>query len=460
MAYPYYLITAPQKSLEKIAKYARKLVDKRHGDPVIAVGAMRIVLMPAAVEKMLDNAFSALDPSQSQPFTEIVGAMGAQGAAPISLERLNELLAARAPEELSVARAADAAPVRDGYDWHVKITRLVEAWALLGEPGNIDWQDIRVGQIDTGFRPIPALGFGADGKSPWVLTEFDRNFYPGDFNRDDYLDYGNPPRAEDFALDPLLGAPNDGHGTRTGSVLSGFDTSKKATEAGKLKGYFGAAPQVPFIPVRISDSVIINHVQEPLARAIEHLVQHGCSVITLSMGMALTYVTARLKQAIDYAYEEGVILVCAAGNVWDPVVAPARLHRTLAVGGCTPALIPWLGSSFGPEVDVCAPAWPIRRASVDRKGNPNYGSGDGTSFATPQVAGTAALWLRYRGEEIRQNYPQKWQRVEAFKSLVKGTAQPGIEWNRYLYGAGILDARAVLDAPLPAVDSLIRDESA
>jgi subtilisin family serine protease len=457
MAYPYYLITAKQKSLERIAKYARKLTGKRHGDPVIAVGALRIVLMPVAVEKMLDNAPSMLDPSQPQPFPDIVEAMGAQGAVPISLARLGELLAARAPEELTVSRAADTSPVTDGYDWHLKATRLVEAWALLGETGNIDWQDIRVGQIDTGFRPIPTLGFGADGKSPWVLTEFDRNFYPGDFNRDDYVDYGKTPRSEDSALDPLLGGPNDGHGTRTGSVLAGFDTSKKATEAGKLKGYFGAAPQVPFIPVRISDSIIINHVQEPLALAIEHLVQHGCGVITLSMGMALTYVTARLKQAIDYAYEQGVIMVCAAGNVWDPVVAPARLHRTLAVGGCTPAHIPWLGSSFGPEVDVCAPAWPIRRATVDRKGNPSYGPGDGTSFATPQVAGTAALWLRYRGDEIRKAYPQKWQRVEAFKGLVTATAQPGKEWNRYLYGAGILDAWAVLDALLPAADSLLKD---
>lgn len=459
MAYPYYLITAKQKSLEKIARYARKLTGKRHGDPVIAVGALRIVLMPVAVEKMLDHAPSMLDPSQPQPFPDIVGAMGAQGATPISMERLRDLLAAREPDELTVSRAADTSPATDGYDWHVKATRLVGAWALLGGPGNIDWQDIRVGQIDTGFRPIPTLGFGADGKSPWVLTEFDRNYYPGDFNRDDYLDYGKTPRAEDSALDPLLGGPSDGHGTRTGSVLAGFDTSKSATEAGRLKGYFGAAPHVPFIPVRISDSVIISHVQEPLALAIEHLVQHGCGVITLSMGMALTYVTTRLKQAIDYAYEQGVILVCAAGNIWDPVVAPARLHRTLAVGGCTPALIPWLGSSFGPEVDICAPAWPIRRATVDRKGNPSYGPGDGTSFAAPQVAGTAALWLRYRGDEIRKAYPQKWQRVEAFKGLVTGTAQPGKEWNRYLYGAGILDARAVLDAPLPAADSLLKDKN-
>jgi subtilisin family serine protease len=157
----------------------------------------------------------------------------------------------------------------------------------------------------------------------------------------------------------MLGGAFDGHGTRTASVLAGFDPSVD-------RPYLGAAPQVPYIPVRICDSVIINHEQGALALAIEHLVRHGCSVITLSMGMALTLIDDRLRKAIDNAYENGVILVTAAGNVWGPVVAPARLNRTLTVGGCTPALTPWIGSSFGPEVDLCAPAWPIRRASADR----------------------------------------------------------------------------------------------
>jgi subtilisin family serine protease len=453
MAQPYYLISAEPRNLKKIAKYARSLSGLRHGDPVQVIGSHRIVLLPVAVGKLLDNASDPIDPARSKSLVNIVQDMGAQSATAISTSRVAELLAARASEELDVPRILPPASdlVIDNLDWHLQRIHLPAAWDLLGGPDQIDWQGIRVGQIDTGFRPIPCLGFAPNGESGFVLTDSDRNFFPGDFSRDDYLDYGQSPRSEDSALDPLLGGANDGHGTRTGSVLAGRDTELD---------YFGAAPRVPYIPVRISDSVIINHVQGPLALAIEHLVRHGCGVITLSLGMALTYVTDRLRTAIDYAYEQGVILVTAAGNVWDPVVAPARLNRTLAVGGSTPAMTPWLGSSFGPEVDICAPAWPIRRATVDRAGQPSYGHGDGTSFAAPLVAGTAALWLRYREEEIRAAYPEKWQRVEAFKRIVTANAQPGMEWNRNIYGAGILDSFEALQAELPDHRSLVKDNPA
>ena len=462
MSHPYYLITAPEKKLARIAKYARKLTGSRQGDPVIAIGSLRIVLSPPAVEKMLDAAASPVDIGQAKSFTAVVEAMGAKGAVAITPERLGQLLAARAPEELGVGRVEidDKILYVERHDWHVKASRLVEAWAMLGGAGQIDWGDVRVGQIDTGFRPIPCLGFDAGGRSDFVLTEYDRDFFPGDFILPDYLDYCLPARAEDSAQDPLLGGAFDGHGTRTGSILAGFDTSDAATRGGKLEGFFGAAPRVPYIPVRICDSVIINHVQEPLALAIEHLTRHGCGVITLSMGIALSYVTERLRQAIDQAYEQGVILVCAAGNVWDPVVAPARLRRTLAVAGSTPARMPWLGSSFGPEVDLAAPAWPIRRATVDRRGAPSYGHGDGTSFATPQVAGTAAMWLRLRGAELAAAYPRKWQRVEAFKRVVTASVQAGEGWNRNLYGAGLLDAEATLKAALPDAASLEKDAPA
>lgn len=458
MAYPFQLVVADPKKLRKIAKHARKLVDSRNGDPVMAISSMRIVLTPAAVGEIVDQAPTEDVTGRRLSFDELMARMGAESTSPLGPVRLSELLAVREPAELGALprqELDESDLIRDGWDWHLKETRLVEAWDVFGGPENIDWKDIRVGQMDTGFRRIPALGFeNADSpRSGFVLTDFDRNFLPSDFQYDPLQGVGNPFANEFSAEDPMLGGPFDGHGTRTGSVLAGYDPAAKPP-------YYGAAPRVPYIPVRISDTVIINHAQEGLARAIEHLVRNGCSVLTLSMGMVLTLIDERVRKAIDYAYEQGVILVCAAGNTWDPVVAPARLHRTIAVGGSTPAHTPWNGSSFGTEVDISAPAWPVRRASVDRKGRPTYAHGDGTSFATPAVAATAALWLLHWGRKIDTTYPLKWQRVEAFKRLLTSTAQPGESWNTRQYGAGILDAKAVLQADLPAANTLLEDRSA
>lgn len=458
MAQPFYQVLAEPKKLRKIAKYARSLVSGRDGDPVLALGARRIVLMPAAVAEIVERAPAEDVTGRRFSFDELMARMGAESTTPLGPASLAERVATREPfelEDLPRAKVDDDDLTRDGWDWHLKETRLVEAWALLGGPDHIDWKHVRVGQLDTGFRPIPALGFATPDseRSDFVLTDLDRNFLPSDFNYDPLQGRGNPFASEFSAKDPLLGGPFDGHGTRTGSVLAGYDPS--ATPP-----YYGAAPRVPYIPVRISDTVIINHAQEALALGIEHLVRSGCGVLTLSMGMALVLIDERVRKAIDYAYEQGVIFVCAAGNIWDPVVAPARLNRTIAVGGSTPAHTPWNGSSFGPEVNISAPAWPVRRATVDRKGRPSYGLGDGTSFATPAVAATAAIWLLHRGAEIDATYPRKWQRVEAFRTVLEATAQPGVDWPARQYGKGILDAEAVLKAALPPVGALHEDKPA
>lgn len=453
MAQLWYQITAGPDKLARIAEQAREATGSRNGDAVLAVGSHRIILLPDAARAMIEKASLQAGNRKARSLAEVI--KGAKDVKEIAPGRVADLLAAREPEELAAVPRLipdEGDLFIDGWDWHVKRTRLVEAWDILGGPDSIDWQNVRVGQIDTGYRPHPCLGFDATGRSAFVLTDFDRNFFdvPGGVEPDPITGIGRSIGSEDSALDPL-GGPYYGHGTRTGSVLAGRDAAKN---------YFGAAPRVPYIPVRISDSVIINNVQPGLAQAIEYLVQQGCGVITLSMGMALTLIRGEVRRAIDRAYEQGVILVTAAGNVWDPVVAPARLNRTLAIGGCTPAFAPWVGSSFGPEVDICAPAWPVRRASVDRKGKPTYAHGDGTSFATPQVAGTAALWLRHHGKAISINYPKKWQWVEAFKHVLRTTAQPGVNWDHRRYGAGILDAQAVLKAVLPHPDVLTKDAPA
>ena len=134
----------------------------------------------------------------------------------------------------------------------------------------------------------------------------------------------------------------------------------------------------------------------------------------------------------------------------NPVVAPARLNRTLAVGGVTAADVPWSGSSYGPETDWSSYADGLRRANVDRGPRFGYaGGGDGTSYATAITSGAAALWLAHHGAALDAAYPQPWQRIEAFRTLAARTARVPSGWNAGAFGAGILDIEALLHAPLP-----------
>jgi len=161
-------------------------------------------------------------------------------------------------------------------------------------------------------------------------------------------------------------------------------------------------------------------------------------------------VSKRLRNAINEAYEAGVIMVCAAGNIVNPVVAPARLNRTIAVGGVTTADVPWAGSSYGQETDFSSYADDLRRASVKSGPKYSYGNGgDGTSYATAITSGAAALWLAHHGAALDAAYPLPWQRVEAFRELARQTARVPPGWNPGAFGTGILDVEALLRAALP-----------
>lgn len=79
--------------------------------------------------------------------------------------------------------------------------------------------------------------------------------------------------------------------------------------------FFGIAPRVPLVPVRIADHVLTSHAQTQLAQTLRHLVrQAGVSVLNLSKGFLPRWQIGDVDRAIDEAYEAGVIMVCAAGE--------------------------------------------------------------------------------------------------------------------------------------------------
>lgn len=123
-----------------------------------------------------------------------------------------------------------------------------------------------------------------------------------------------------------------------------------------------------------------------LAEAITYAADHGARVINMSF--ASTSCTATLQSAIDYAWSKNVVIVASAGNYASNLPQyPAACTNVVAVTAtqADDTLASW--SSYGSHVAVTAPGVTIWTTNKDG----NYGAWSGTSFASPIVAGVAAL---------------------------------------------------------------------
>jgi subtilisin family serine protease len=136
------------------------------------------------------------------------------------------------------------------------------------------------------------------------------------------------------------------------------------------------------------------------------------------------------------------------------VVSPANYAEVVAVAATNIRDEPWSGSSHGRLVDVSAPGESVHTARA-RKGPTgpvfSVGRSAGTSFSVALTAGVAALWLAHHGRENLIATYGKAALQAVFIDLVRTTARRPTGWDSSQYGAGIVDANALLARPLPAV---------
>jgi thermitase len=120
---------------------------------------------------------------------------------------------------------------------------------------------------------------------------------------------------------------------------------------------------------------------------------NGADIINMSLGGS--FASSALEDAINYAWNKGVVVVAAAGNNGDTTpIYPACYTNCIAVAAtdANDARASW--SNYGDWVDVAAPGVSVYSTLKDN----GYGYLSGTSMASPHVAGLAALVFTVVGD--------------------------------------------------------------
>lgn len=341
-------------------------------------------------------------------------------------------------------------------NWNLTEVKARQALKLMPvKAGKTDWGDVDVAQIDTGYRPHAT--FGSKPRSAGHLRIADGiNYKEADAPADplDPMDYAGK-------------AKNPGHGARICSMICGLPVK----QGSQVLFHGGVAPGLPVIPYRTTNTVTISPPVATkrevgnVAAAVRHAVEfNGADVINMSLGTIGAYLAGKalsttLGRAIDFAYEHGVIVCAAGGQITSNVTYPGKYYRTIGCGGIDPDRTMWNNADQGYEehdlvhIDVWAPANHLRRPEFDAADS--YQDSWGTSYATAHVTAAAAMWLRLHARTIALKYAEPWMRIEAFRALLKATHTP-MEWRaddpgntRPYPGTGILNILKLLKAPLP-----------
>ncbi|MBV6624095.1 MAG: S8 family serine peptidase [Rivularia sp. (in: Bacteria)] len=318
----------------------------------------------------------------------------------------------------------------DNVDWVLKELKVLPAWEKYFPDANkLPGHGVIIAHPDTGYTMHPEIEDN-------LLLEQGYDFVGEDEDETDPLEKSDRELVN-----------NPGHGTLAASVMvsppkaqGNYDNNKYVT---------GVAPGAKLVPLRITYSVVLWS-NRNLAKAIEYAADNGFHIVSISLGAA--FYNKRLRTAILYAQKRGVIIIAATGT-WVPfVVFPAAYDEVIAVGGSTVNRKIWIGSPRGRKVDVAAPGkgvWYARTVKENGELKYKIQQGSGTSLATPLVTGVAALWLSYHGRDnlIRRYGAEKIPFI--FNQLLRETCDVPPNWKPNRYGAGIVNAQRLLDAPLP-----------
>ncbi len=307
-----------------------------------------------------------------------------------------------------------------GLQDYLSVIRAYEAW-------DVEKSDTAmvIGIVDTGikFDHEDLDNVAYNYADPVNGIDDDNDGYIDNFRGWDVANDDNDPTAD-----------ADGHGV----LVTGVAAAKTDNGIGMAGMGFNSR----FLPVNIMESstrFLINEYEGVIYAA-----DHGCKIINLSWG-GIDYYSAFAQDVINYAVLEKDAVVVAAGGNKDGEYNyyPASYDHVLSVGPVNVNDEKPFWGSYSYHIDLTAPAHQV----FSTKNDGAYGRDSGTSYASPLVAGTAAL--------VRARFPQMnaLQVMEQIRVTSDDVYAVGNNMNYYgMLGHGRLNMyRALTDTVTPSV---------
>jgi serine protease AprX len=252
----------------------------------------------------------------------------------------------------------------------------------------------------------------------------------------------------DFVNGRLASYDDSGHGTHVAGCVGGSGYASHGL-------YRGMAPACRFCIGKVLDQNgegCIESMYRGLMWVLENRKRYQIRVLNVSLGIGTSGEMERmgeLVELLDAAWEQGLVVVCAAGNNGpkEGTISPLGTSRRVITVGCHE------GGYFGArrglcenysgrgsrnmlyrKPDVVAPGTDIISCNIQWKGNDRIGyrnaytKKSGTSMATPVVSGAAALFV--------QKYPQA-DNEQVKRRMIYSAHDIGDAWNKQ--GWGMLD---------------------
>ncbi len=340
---------------------------------------------------------------------------------PNAVDRIKNLRGIRYVEPDYEAKALEFSSYSDVH-WNVRIINADKAWDSYYP--SYGWSalgnGVFVAILDTGiYYKHPDLM----GRIVWCANTVGSSTYIG-YNLDKCID-------------------KNGHGTHVAGIV--------AAQINNF-GSAGVSPNVSLYAVKVLNDAGIGFyldIAEGIILAVkgpDGKLGTGDDAKILSMSLGGSSDTRVLRDATLWAYNNGAVLVAAAGNSGDGdpstdnVAYPARYDWVIAVAAVDSSYNIPSWSSDGPKVDIAAPG--VNVYSTYK--NNQYATLSGTSMATPHVSATIALIQALRIASGKN--PLTFQQVyDAITKTAKDIGTPGFD---VFSGYGLIDAIAAINYAL------------